>query len=549
MKIAIYARVSSETQAKEGTIDSQIEALREYAKAHDLNIVHECLDDGYTGTELIRPGLDQLRDLAQDGQIEAVLILSPDRLSRKQAHLLILLEEFKKRNVQVLFTSQSYSDSPEDNLMLQIQGAIAEYERSKIVDRMRRGTIHSVKNGQVIGSNAPYGYQFIPKSKTGKAQWEINPDEAKTVQYIYHLYVKEGLKGTQIAKRLNDESIPCRGNKWWSSVIYAILKHEVYKGIAYMFKTHAIEHQRTPKSKEYRRYKNTGTAPRPREDWIGIPVTQIIDERTWTKAQELLKQNAYRARRNNNKHEYLLRRLVVCGLCGSMAPGYVSNKSTYYSCAAKRNKNITSKPHDEEIQVRHTLFDEKVWLGLTELLDDPENMKVQLEKRMQAKKAKLPPSQSTSEFDKELNQLAIQEKRILDAYREEVISLEDLKAQKEKIADRRKVLDGKKKAVLSHTESTGQPQITMNELGDVSKRFQRATAKANFAQREKIVNLLVNSVTLYKNKAVVSGNIPITKLDALNPPRQCSRFCFLPRPSQPSPNSLNLGRAGKGCLI
>ncbi len=203
MKIAIYARVSSDTQAKEGTIDSQIEALRDYAKAHDLDIAFECLDDGFTGTELIRPGLDHLRDLAQEGQIEAALILSPDRLSRKQAHLLILLEEFKKRNVQVLFTTQSYSDSPEDNLMLQIQGAIAEYERSKIVDRMRRGTIHSVKNGQVMGGNAPYGYRYIPKSKTGKAQWEVNPDEAKTIRYIYDLYINEGLKGTQIAERLN----------------------------------------------------------------------------------------------------------------------------------------------------------------------------------------------------------------------------------------------------------------------------------------------------------------------------------------------------------
>ena len=365
---------------------------------------------------------------------------------------------------------------------------------------------------------------IIPKSKTGKAQWEINPDEAKTVRYIYHLYVNEGLKGTQIAKRLNDESVPCRGNKWWSSAIYDILKHEVYKGIAYMFKTHATEHKRTPKSKEYLRYKNTGTMPRPREEWIGVPVTPIIDEQTWKKAQELLKQNAHRAYRNNNIHQYLLRGLVVCGLCGSMAPGYVSNKSTYYSCAAKRNKNITTKPHDEVIQVNHKSFDDKVWLGLTELLDDPESMKAQLEKRMQAKKAKLPPSQSTSEFDKELSQLAIQEKRILDAYREQVISLEDLKAQKEKIADRRKVLDGKKKAVLSQTESTGQHQITIAELGDVSKRFQRATARADFAQREKMVNLMVNSVTIYKNKAVVSGNIPITNLDALNPPRQSIRL-------------------------
>ena len=160
------------------------------------------------------------------------------------------------------------------------------------------------------------------------------------------------------------------------------------------------------------------------------------------------------------------------------------------------------------IQVQHKPFDEKVWFGLTELLSDPENIKAQLDKRIRAKKAKLPPNQSTSEFDKELDQLVIQEKQILDAYREEVISLEDLKAQKEKITSRRKALEGKKKAALSHIESLGQPQITMDMLGDVSKRFQHVMAKADFPTPEKIVNRLVNSVTLMTDKAIISGDIP-----------------------------------------
>ncbi len=524
MKIAIYARVSSETQAKEGTIDSQIEALREYAKTHELTIMRECLDDGYTGTELIRPGLDHLRDLAQEGQIEAVLILSPDRLSRKQAHLLILLDEFKKRNVQVLFTTQSYSDSPEDNLMLQIQGSIAEYERVKILDRMRRGTIHSVKNGQVLSGNSPFGYRYIAKNRTEKAHWEVNPDEAKTVRYIYDLYVTEELKGRQIADRLNWESVACRGNKWRGNQIYRILNNESYTGTAYMFKHHSVEPHKTPKSNPYPRKKNSAQIWRARDEWISISVTPILEVQIWKKAQERLKQNARQARRNNNKHEYLLRGLVVCGLCGSMASGYVSNQNTYYSCGAKRNRNITTKPHDEVIQVQHKSFDEKVWLGLTELLSDPENIKTQFDKRMQAKKAALPPSPSTSEFDKELNQLAIQEKRILDAYREEVISLDELKVQRENIANRRKVLESKKKVILSHAESLRKQEITMNDLGDVSKRFQRAMAKANFATREKLVNLLVNSVTLMPNKAIVSGNIPITYSDVLSSPHQAAGF-------------------------
>lgn len=520
MKIAIYARVSTDAQAKEGTIDSQIEALKDYAKAHKLQIAYECLDDGYSGTILDRPGLDQVRDLAQAGSIEGVLILSPDRLSRTQANQIILMEEFKKREVQVIFTNQTFEDTPEGNFMLQIQGALSELERAKILDRMRRGMIHAVKKGQVMGSNAPYGYRYIPKTKTSVGHWEVNPDEAKIVRYIYDLYTEKKLKGTQIIKLLNDEAIPSRNTKWWSSQIYEILKSTTYKGTANMFRYHSVEQRRTPKSKTYRRRKKVGKASRPREEWIEIPVTPIIDEKTWDKAQALLKQNAYQARRNNNKHEYLLRGLVVCGLCGCMAPGYVSNRSTYYSCGAKRNKNITTKPHDELIQVQHKPFDDKVWTGITELLSDPKNLKAQLDKRVQAKKEKLPFAQTTNEFDKELVHLDAQEKRILDAYREAVISLEDLKAQKEKISIRRKVLAAKKKAVLSHTDSLGQPKITMDMLGDVSARFQRVMSKANFDTREKLVKLLVNSVTLMTKKAIVKGNIPINSLDVLNPMHQ-----------------------------
>jgi site-specific DNA recombinase len=458
--------------------------------------------------------------LAQAGSIEGVLVLSPDRLSRTQANQIILVQEFKKRNVKLIFTTQNSSDSPEDNLMLQIQGAIAEYERIKILDRTRRGTIHAIKKGQINGSNAPLGYRYIPKSKNAVGFWEVNPDEAKIVQYIFDLYVYENLKGSQISDRLNNESVPCRGAKWWASQIYEVLKSETYTGTAYMFKRKSVEPKKYPKAKIYRKKVNTAKVYRPREDWFGIPVTPIIEKQIWDKAQELLKQNAHKSRRNNNRHEYLLRGLVVCGLCGCIASGYVSNRSTYYSCGANRRKNVSTKPHDELIQVNHKHLDENVWIGLTELLSDPENLKAQLEKRLEAKKTKLLSIQPINNFDKELSQLDAQEKRILDAYREEVISLPDLKEQKVIISNRRRVLEAKKNAVLSQSESLGQPQITMDMLGDVSIRFQRVMAKSDFSTREKLVNLLVNSVTLMTDKAIVSGNIPVTSVDVLNTTQQ-----------------------------
>jgi site-specific DNA recombinase len=366
-----------------------------------------------------------------------------------------------------------------------------------------------------LGGNPRYGYRYIPKSKTSVGHWEINLDEEKIVHYVYYLYNVEPLTGSAITKRLNDEGVPCRGSRWYARQIYSILKDEAYIGMAYMFRRKVVEPKRTPKTKAYYKRKNRGRKARPREDWVGIPVPAIVDSQTWKQAQELLKQNAHTSPRNNKKNNYLLRGLVVCGLCGSMASGYVSNKSTFYSCGAKRHKNITSKPHDELVQVKHTLFDEKVWLGLSELLSDQQELKAQLEKRMQAKASKVISTPSTSEYDKELTQLELQDKRILDAYRQEVINLDELKEQKEKIANRRKVLEGKKKAILSQQESTEQPKITLDMLGDVSARFQRVMAKADFAKREKIVNRLVNSVTLYPNKAIVKGNIPIDKVDAL----------------------------------
>ena len=538
MKTAIYARVSSEKQAKEGTIESQIEALRDYAKANNLTISHECIDDGVTGTTLIRPGLDQLRDLIAEGLIEGILILSPDRLSRKQAHQILLMDEFKKQNIQVIFTTQQFEDNAEGNLMLQIQAAVSEYERAKILDRTRRGRKYAVKNGQMLGSMSPYGYRFMPKGDGKPTHWEIEPREVEIVRNIFDLYVNQRMKGTQIARHLESEGIQTRSGttKWWCSVVYRILKSEAYIGNAYMYKNSYIEPLKTPKSKKYRKVKNSAQKARPRDEWISIPVTPSIDQHLWNAAQALLKKNAHSARRNNNKNEYMLRGLVTCGLCGCMAPGYVSNRSTFYSCGAKRNKNITSQPHDENIAVHHKPFDAKIWQGLTELLQDPENIKAQLEKRLERKNAaRLPIANMDAKTDKDLEKLDIQEKRILDAYREGIIDLDELKNQKEKIAAKRKVWEAKEKAAPSRMESAGQAEITLDMLGDVSARFSRAMAKADFSKREKIASLLINSVTLYTDRAVVKGNIPVIRGDVLNPSNLASSFSCSQAESTPAP--------------
>lgn len=521
MEIALYARVSSETQTKDGTIESQIEALHEYAKVHDLTITHECIDDGYSGTDLNRPGLDQLRDLAQEGLIEGILVLSPDRLSRKQSHQIILLEEFQKRNIQVLFTNQQFGDTPEDRLMLQIQGSISEYERTKIIDRTRRGLIHSVRKGQVLGGNAPYGYRYVTKNNGILAHWEVDPQEAEIVRMIFDWYVNKRLTGNKIAKQLEQNSIPSRSsyNKWWGGNIYSILKSETYIGTSYMYKTRSVEPRKNPKRKVYRKRKNSSLAARPHEEWIAIAVTPIIEREIWEAAQKLLIQNGKKSHRNNKKNDYLLRGLVVCGLCGCAAPGHVSHKNTYYSCGAKRNKNFTTKPHDDNVMVKRAILDDKVWSGLVDLLDDPENLKSQLEKRLERSTARIHTNtDATDNHEKELEKLTVQETRLIDAYREGIINLPELKEQKSKIATKRNVLEARKKAAPGQQEHSREPEITIDMLGDVSARYRRVMAKADFSTREKLINLLINSVTLYPNKAIIEGNIPIPQGDVLSQP-------------------------------
>ena len=165
---AIYARVSSERQREEQTIASQTAVLKDMAQAQGWMVPPQRVfeDDGYSGASLVRPGLEALRDLAAEGQIEAVLVYSPDRLSRKYAYQVLLIEELARGGVEVVFVRSPKAQTPEEHLLLQFQGMIAEYERAQIAERTRRGKRHRAKAGTVnVLSGAPYGYRYVPKTQ------------------------------------------------------------------------------------------------------------------------------------------------------------------------------------------------------------------------------------------------------------------------------------------------------------------------------------------------------------------------------------------------
>ena len=207
---AIYARVSSEQQKEENTIASQTAALIEFAREQGYGVPDEWVveDEGFSGASLLRPGLERLRDLAAEGHIQAVLIHAPDRLSRKYAYQVLLTEEFARHGVETIFLKAPHSGTPEDQLMLQFQGMIAEYERAQILERSRRGKRHRAKAGEVsVLGGAPYGYRYIRKTRDAPARYEIDAVEAEVVRLVYDMYTVKGLSIGAIAGLLREMGV------------------------------------------------------------------------------------------------------------------------------------------------------------------------------------------------------------------------------------------------------------------------------------------------------------------------------------------------------
>ncbi|HLE21536.1 MAG TPA: recombinase family protein [Vicinamibacteria bacterium] len=202
-RAAMYARVSSHRQQKQSTIQSQVTQLRCRIEedGHQLLEEHILLDDGYSGSYLDRPGLDRLRDLVRDRAIDLIYIHSPDRLARRYVHQVVLMEEFERFGCQVAFFQQTPSKDPDSQLLVQIQGVIAEYERAKIAERLRRGKLYHARQGAILSWKAPYGYRYVHyEGEPGR--WEINEDEAPLIRELFGWLRDEALSVRQATKRL-----------------------------------------------------------------------------------------------------------------------------------------------------------------------------------------------------------------------------------------------------------------------------------------------------------------------------------------------------------
>src|SRR4030081_701297 len=286
---AIYARVSSEQQKEENTIASQTAALIDFAREQGYSVPDDWVieDAGFSGASLLRPGLERLRDLAAEGHIQAVLIHSPDRLSRKYAYQVLLTEEFARHGVETIFLKAPHSDTPEDQLMLQFQGMIAEYERAQILERSRRGKRHRARQGQInVLSGAPYGYRYVRKSDDAGARYDILDAEADIVRMVYQSYVDASMSIGAITPLLNERGGPTRKqiSRWERSTVWAMLRNPAYKGTACFGKTQTAPRQRITRPLRLRggiASRDSAHHERPQDEGIAIPGPPIMESETF----------------------------------------------------------------------------------------------------------------------------------------------------------------------------------------------------------------------------------------------------------------------------
>lgn len=242
MRVAIYVRVSTPRQTQNQTIEQQLARLRQHVdeKGWLLDDAHIYRDDGRSGAKLARPGLDSLRDRAMLCEFDLVLITTPDRLARNYVHQMVVIEELSKRHVQVDFLDRPMSDDPHDRLLLQIRGAVAEYERTLISERMRRGRLTKYKDGVLLPwTRTLYGYQTDPDRPRAPSGVRLHPAQSVIVRQLFGWYLEPGMTLYGLVKRLLESNVVSPGGKtrWNTSTIRNMLRNSAYIGMAYANQT------------------------------------------------------------------------------------------------------------------------------------------------------------------------------------------------------------------------------------------------------------------------------------------------------------------------
>lgn len=498
LRVALYARVSGEEQKQGHNIDSQVDELRQFVAHNDWTITDTYTDEAWSGAALARPALDRLRDDAGKSLFDAVLINDVDRLARDVTHLGIIKRDLERSGIKVIFRKIPSENSPTHNLLVNILGSFAEFERALILDRTRRGKRHKVETlQQFIGAIAPYGYHYVPPTsgeRTGNLT--INPEEAAIARQMYTWVDAEGLSARRVTDRLTQAGLSPRkrGTCWQKSSVLRILRGSIYIGTWHYNKHRCGETASV--SLDERPGRRLSHRLRSKNEWIAVRLPEslrIVSDEQWTRVQRQLDQNRCFSPRNS-RHEYLLSGLVRCGGCMATYVGNPSHGRFEYRCA-RRCRRLPL--------VGEAVLDTTVWTTLETALANPDI----LEQAIQDIKRPLASSDNGSKQAQEaLENIRSEEARILGAYRLGILTPDQLAGQLESIAVRRRFFEDQQKAA----DQSAQPKISVHKtVQEYCQEIRERLSQLTFETKRAVVRLLLRRIVFEGDLVRITGVIPL----------------------------------------
>jgi site-specific DNA recombinase len=524
---ALYARVSSDQQVRDQTNASQIAALRLRIQEDGWTLKDDdCfIDEGVSGSVLIRPALERLRDRAAEGTFDRLYVLCPDRLARTYAHQVLLIEELARVGVEVVFLNHTHDHTPEGQLLLQVQGIIAEYERAKIQERNRRGKMHAARTGAIsIMGSAPYGYRYIRRNPDGgEARYEVIPEEAEWVRRIFTWVSLEDCSLADVCRRLDGAGVMTRHRRrgWCISTVAQMLANTAYIGTAVYGATRTGPRRRDlrrPRRLKQGRTRSPYSIYRtdPSEQ-VPIPVPAIIDGDLFEATRQRLAANRRRKRIGVVGATNLLQGLLVCARCGYAYHGYRShchkkNPYCYYRCGGSNPSRVGADALCKNRLLNMKKVDEAVWEDVRGILLDPHRLAEEHHRRVSGPSPADTPRAAL--WGRRIASLRQGIARLIDAYQNGDISKEEFEPRIQSSRERLAQLEGMASAVEDRERCEEQLRLAIGRLEEFSKQIRERLDTCEFLVRRDIILALVDKIEVDELVVRIVYKVAIGPFDA-----------------------------------
>lgn len=508
---ALYARVSTAQQEKQGTIASQLAALAAYADEHGLVIApeHQYVDDGYSGARLDRPGLERLRDAVWRGELDSVLILAPDRLARHYAYQYVVIEELERAGCAVVFVNGPFNSSPEERLVREVHGLFAEFERAAFQERGRRGKLYAARQGAFFTGAGPYGYTYLKGRDGQQPRCAVNEGEATVVRQLFAWLVEEQLSTYALAQRLTAQRVPTRHGEalWSASSVYKILTSRLYTGTHYYNRSMNAPEPARDGGSGRRATKDPRRCLRPAAEWIPIPWPALISEELFALAARQLQLNRERSPRKT-RHQYLLSGLLYCGSCGRRLGGHAGVASGRYECTRRR----ATEPPERRCQLRSVSqpdIEPVVWGHIAQLLQRPDLITTYLRQQQQGDGPELTDAQrELQRLGRQRAALEREEQRLIDAYQVGAVELAELQERRQRLREAGQQLRQREQVVTGQVAAAQRTQSLAETVAAFCARLSEQLADPAFAVKQQILRLVIERIDVTDDAIVIRHIIP-----------------------------------------